>query len=107
MKVFNGTDDQHIHVVELIVQNKIHRVGRDLPTTGTWEIDVKGKSTKTKHVSLGAFDSYTFITPDEKGEQTRKERKETVSEAVGQQLEVMIPQLPLFENQGLGVAVMS
>lgn len=41
VKVFNGTEDKLHDVDVLVVKNKIHKVAKDIPSKGTWEIDAK------------------------------------------------------------------
>ncbi|MCP4396312.1 MAG: hypothetical protein GY801_03240 [bacterium] len=41
VKVFNGTEDTLHDVDVLLVKNKIYKIAKDIPITGTWEIDVK------------------------------------------------------------------
>ena len=43
VKVFNGTEAKLHDVDVLVVGNKIHKVEKDIPTSGTYDVDVKSK----------------------------------------------------------------
>ncbi len=60
VKVFNGTDNRRHDVDVLVVKNKIHRVAKDIPTAGTWEIDAKTGGVKKLASPVGGFFEYTF-----------------------------------------------
>ena len=60
VRVFNGKENKLHDVDVLVVKNKIHKVAKNIPTTGTWEIDVKtGGATQVKSPLGGVFE-YTF-----------------------------------------------
>ena len=63
VKVFNGTENMLHDVDVLVVKNKIHKIGKNLPTTGSWEIDVKtGGATKVANPIGGGYGEYNFVT---------------------------------------------
>jgi imidazolonepropionase-like amidohydrolase len=60
VQVFNGLEDKLHDVDVLVVKNKIHKVAANIPTTGTWEVDVKtGGVTQIKD-PVGGMDGYAF-----------------------------------------------
>lgn len=65
VKVFNGTENKLHDVDVLVVKNKIHMVAKDIPTSGTWEIDVKTGGAKRMKSPVGGFFEYTFETYSE------------------------------------------
>ena len=65
VKVFNGTEDKLHDVDVLVVQNKIHKVEKDIPTSGTWEVKAKGgKGEKSFAPVFGDFSGFTFKVLD-------------------------------------------
>ena len=72
VNVFNGTEDM-LHAVDvLVVKNKIHRVGKDLPTSGSWEIDVKTGGVTQLTNPIGGLLEYSITAFDEVKTETRK-----------------------------------
>ena len=66
VKVFNGYEDRLLDIDVLVVGNKIKKIEQDIPTSGTWEIDVKGGVKKIQG-AIGGTDTYSFTiySPDE------------------------------------------
>jgi imidazolonepropionase-like amidohydrolase len=71
VKVFNGTENKLQDVDVLVVKNKIHKIGKDIPTTGSWEVDVKTGGATQLQNPLGGIGEYTFVTYSEE----KKEKK--------------------------------
>ena len=65
VKVFNGTEDKLHDVDVLVVKNKIHKVAKDIPTTGSWEIDAKTGGAKRIKNPFGGIGEYQFQTYSE------------------------------------------
>ena len=65
VKVFNGTDNTLHDVEVLIVKNKIHKIAKQIPVTGTWELDVKTGGVKQLKSPLGGLGEYTFVSYSE------------------------------------------
>lgn len=85
VKVFNGTEDKLHDVDVLVVRNRIHKVAKDIPTAGTWEIDLKTRGAKQLSNPLGGANTYTFNTL-ENGESATKEVKVQVIDGGGKTL---------------------
>jgi len=61
VKVFNGTEDKLHDVDVLVVKGKIHKVEKDIPTSGTWEVETEsGKATQSFAPVSGDYSGYTF-----------------------------------------------
>lgn len=65
VKVFDGKQDKLQAMDVLVVKNKIQKVAKDIPTSGTWEIDVKTGGAKQIKSPIGGFFEYTFETYSE------------------------------------------
>ncbi len=85
VKVFNGTDDKLHDVDVLVVKNKIHKVAKDIPTTGTWEIDVKTGGVQQLKDPVGGMHAYTFNFYKE-GKTEKKQAKVNVIDGDGRTL---------------------
>ena len=72
VKVFNGTEDKLHDVDVLVVKNKIYKIAKDIPTSGSWEIDVKTGGAKQVKGPTGGTDAYAFMTFTD----GKKEKKE-------------------------------
>ena len=85
VKVFNGTEDKLHDVDVLVVKNKIHKVAKDIPTTGSWEIDARtGGATKLPNPVGGLFE-YTFESYEAK-KKVKKSVKVNVIDGGGRTL---------------------
>ena len=77
VKVFNGMENMLHEVDVLVVKNKIHRVAKDIPTTGSYEIDASTGVTKEVLPAMpGALHSssgYTVYRSDEEGGTEKRE----------------------------------
>jgi imidazolonepropionase-like amidohydrolase len=63
VKIFDGTTDKLKEGLDvLVVKNKIHKIAKDIPTTGTWEIDVTTGGVKQMKDPAGGVYGYSFTT---------------------------------------------
>ncbi len=72
VKVFNGTEDVLHDVDVLVVKNKIYKVAKDIPTTGSWEIDVKTGGVNQLTHPEGGMHEYFFTTFTETKTETKQ-----------------------------------
>ncbi len=86
VKVFNGTENRLLNVDVLVVKNKIHKVARNIPSTGTWEIDVAGGVKEISVPSMSGTDGYTFMVLSEKEQETKKQVEVNVIDGGGKTL---------------------
>ena len=77
VKVFNGTDDGLQDFDVLVVGNKIHKVSKDIPETGTWEVDPDTKASTRVYPRLsGDYEGdsrFTFLVRETAGKTDRIE----------------------------------
>jgi imidazolonepropionase-like amidohydrolase len=85
VKVFNGTEDKLHDVDVLVVKNKIHKVAKDIPSAGTWEVDVRTGGSKQLKSPLGGMEAYTFNT-FENGKTVKRQVKVKVIDGGGRTL---------------------
>ena len=72
VKIFDGTKEElKVGFDVLVVKNKIHKIAKDIPTSGSWEIDVKTGGAKKMASPVGGMFEYTFETYAEE----KKEKK--------------------------------
>ncbi len=72
VQVFNGTDNKLHDADVLVVRNKIHKVAKDIPVTGSWEIDVStGRVTQLKD-PVGGIHAYTISSFTAAGKETKQ-----------------------------------
>lgn len=89
VKVFNGTEDKLHDVDVLVVKNKIHKVTKDIPTTGTWEIDsISGvvKEVVPSIPGVGDYSSGYTIYKTEEGKTEKKQIEVKVIDGGGRTL---------------------
>lgn len=90
VKVFNGLDNKLHDLDVLVVRNKIHKVAKRIPVTGTWEIDAETNVvTETTPTVPGAGDytsGYTFYKPGGQGATEKKTVKVNVIDGGGRTL---------------------
>jgi imidazolonepropionase-like amidohydrolase len=70
--VFNGTEDKLHDVDVLVVKNRIHKVAEDIPTRGTWEVDITTGGVKQIKDPAGGMHGYTFTTFSERKKETKQ-----------------------------------
>lgn len=85
VKVFNGFEDRLLDVDVLVVGNKIHKVAQDIPSSGTWEVDVKGDVKKIQG-AMGGTDTYSFTIYNPGEEATKKQVAVEVIDGEGRTL---------------------
>lgn len=66
VKVFNGTEDQLYDVDVLVVKNKIHKVAKDIPETGTWQVELPAGSASKVVPQIGGdlASGYRFLVQE-------------------------------------------
>jgi imidazolonepropionase-like amidohydrolase len=63
VKIFDGTTETLKEGLDvLVVKNKIHKIAADIPTSGTWEIDVRTGGVKQIKDPAGGIYGYSFTT---------------------------------------------
>jgi imidazolonepropionase-like amidohydrolase len=76
VKVWDGTSEDLKDVDVLVVKNLIRKIGKDLPSTGTYELDANTRKYKEIKVGATPFDfqsGYTVRVPTEDGDiETKK-----------------------------------
>ena len=70
----------------LILGNQIEKIAKDIPVSGSYEIDVKTNAFKRVTGPLGGLDGYTFSMLDEKGNQATKKVEVKVIDGGGRTL---------------------
>jgi imidazolonepropionase-like amidohydrolase len=86
VNIWNGKSDGLMEGYDvLIVRNLIKKVAKDIPTSGTYEVDIKGGNVKELSVHVG-IDAYSINVIDEKGEAQKKEVKVNVIDGGGRTL---------------------
>ena len=90
VRVFNGTEDRLHGVDVLVVKNKIQKIGKDIPTTGTYEIDVNtdvAKEVSPAIPGVGDYSSgYTIYTTGLEGESKKQTVKINLIDGGGRTL---------------------
>ena len=91
VKIFDGKTNQLKTGLDvLVVKNKIHKIAKDIPTTGTWKVDVKtGVSKEVVPAPPGAGDyssGYTIYKIDEKGKSEKNQVEVNVIDGGGRTL---------------------
>lgn len=88
VKIFDGTYDQLKEGYDvLVVRNKIHKIAKDIPSSGTYEIDAKqGEIREISGVIPGDYQSYTLHVVDESGTTEKKQVPISVIDGGGKTL---------------------
>ena len=75
VNIFDGKSDQLIEGQDvLVVRNKIHKIAKDIPTGGTYEVEVTtGGERKVKALSQFAPSVYEITVMEAGAETTKKE----------------------------------
>jgi len=72
VRIFDGESDKLLQGQDvLVVNNLIKQIGPNIPTSGTYEVDVKSGGVTKKTVSLGGAQGYTVYTAGD-GAEARK-----------------------------------
>jgi imidazolonepropionase-like amidohydrolase len=86
VKIFDGkTNKLHSGLDVLVVMNKIHKIARNIPTTGTWEIDVTTGGVQEIRGTIGGTDTYTFTILSE-GKPEKKQARVNIVDGGGRTL---------------------
>ena len=86
VKVFNGSDDKRQDVDVLVVGNKVHKVAKDIPASGTYEVEVDtGQSTYVPS-AFGTGDTYQLRVIEQSGKTETKEVEVSVIDGGGRTL---------------------
>jgi imidazolonepropionase-like amidohydrolase len=73
VNVWDGTSDTVKEDLDvLVVRNKIHKIGQDIPTSGTYEIDVQQKNVKEISVHIPMDRTYSVTVIDKEGKTEKK-----------------------------------
>jgi imidazolonepropionase-like amidohydrolase len=86
VKIFDGTTSKLKQGLDvLVVKNKIHRIGANIPTTGTWEIDVRSGGVEQLRDPAGGMEGYSFTILRE-GKTEKKQVEVNVIDSGGRTL---------------------
>lgn len=87
VNIFDGKSEKLLEGYDvLVVNNLIKRVAKDIPTEGTYELDVKTGGLTQQTVSVGCLHTYTILVPGEDGKVVKKEVKAKVIDGGGHTL---------------------
>jgi imidazolonepropionase-like amidohydrolase len=89
VRVWDGTSEELQDVDVLVVKNLIRRIGKDLPVSGTYELDVETKTYKETTVGATPYDfgsGYTVRVPVEGGGMQTKQVAVNVIDGGGRTL---------------------
>jgi len=87
VKIFDGRSEKRLEGQDvLVVRNLIKQVAKDIPTEGTYELDVKTGGLTRQTVSVGCLHTYTILVPGEGGKVEKKEVKANVIDGGGRTL---------------------
>lgn len=61
VNIFDGkTDKLQKRLDVLVVKNKIHKIGKNIPTPGTWKVEVNTGGVKLLLDPVGGMEAYMF-----------------------------------------------
>ncbi|MCP4258168.1 MAG: amidohydrolase family protein [Planctomycetes bacterium] len=87
VNIFDGKSERlKVGYDVLVVRNLIKKVAEDIPTEGTYEIDIKTGGVKESTIHGGCLETYTIRTIDEAGKTEKKEVKVNVIDGGGNTL---------------------
>ena len=87
VRIFDGTTDELKQGLDvLVVRNKIQKIAANIPTTGSYEIEVSSKSIKKVADPMGRGGGYSFQVVDEQGKKTKKQVEVKVVDGGGMTL---------------------
>jgi len=86
VNIFDGKSEKLLEGYDvLVVRNLIKEIKKNIPTEGTYELDVKTGGLKENKVSVGCLQTYTIITHEE-GKVEKKQVKVNVIDGQGRTL---------------------
>ncbi len=92
VKIYDGRSEKLLEGQEvLVVNNLIKKIGKNIPTSGTYEIDAKTGGVTKKTVSFGGAQGYTVYTAGDEAGTEKKQVKVNVIDGGGRTL---MPGLP-------------
>ena len=87
VNIFDGESEKLLEGYDvLVVGNLIKQVAKDIPTEGTYELDVKTGGLERQTVSIGCLHTYTILVPGEGGKLEKKVVKANVIDGGGRTL---------------------
>jgi len=87
VNIFDGESEQLLEGYDvLVVRNLIKQVAKNIPTSGTYELDVKTGGLTRKDVPLGCMNSYEVLVIDDQGKREKKQVKANVIDGGGRTL---------------------
>ena len=88
VNIFDGTSEKLIMDQDvLIVKNKIHKIGKDLPTGGEYEVEVtSGGKKEVKFLSGYGTNTYTITVKEGEAKTEKKQVKVQVIDGEGRTL---------------------
>ena len=87
VNIFDGKSEKLLEGYDvLVIKNLIKQIGKDIPTSGTHELEVKTGGITKKHVSLGCTAVYTVLVVEGDGKTETKQVKVNVIDGGGRTL---------------------
>lgn len=87
VNIFDGTSDKLLMNQDvLVVRNKIHKIGKDIPISGTYELDVTSGGYREIDIATPDYNAYTIRVIDEEKKTEKKEVKINVIDGGGRTL---------------------
>jgi imidazolonepropionase-like amidohydrolase len=87
VNVWDGTSEQLKKDLDvLVVHNKIKKIAKEIPTSGTYELDVESGGVKQVDFPAEGLDAYTFKTVDKAGESKKVQVKVNIIDGGGRTL---------------------
>ena len=87
VNVFDGKSGTLLEGYDvLVVGNLIKQVAKDIPTSGTYEVDAETGGLKRQEVHLGCMNSYTVLIPGSEGKMEKKEVRANIISGGGRTL---------------------
>lgn len=87
VRVFDGVNGALKDLDVLVVKNKIHKVAKNIPSSGTWEIETGSRAAKRAYAPVsGDFSGYTFRIESKDGAAKTIEVKVNIIDGGGRTL---------------------
>jgi len=87
VNIFDGKSETLLEGYDvLVIRNLIRQIARNIPTEGTYELDVKTGGLTRKSVSVGCMHSYEVLVIGEEGKVEKKQVKANVIDGQGRTL---------------------